>query len=427
MRLCGAEAIKYTTDNATFWYGADPDISYIEHESGVIYNEYKHEEIHDEWFDDDYPVDDFVMNMVFVKKTGNEDDQTWNFRSLGNGDFASFGIDGYLDVKYLNISGPINRDDGMMINRLIREGNLSEISLEHTELESDNVVDFAQPTKNIKSPLRKITLPQGMRSILEFAFIRCGTLEEVNIPETVESIGEKAFEDCDIRNIVIPERCTTLGKDLFRNNEHLASISLPSGLTAIPEGMFAECKSLKEISIPTNVTEIKASAFENAGLEGSLVFENLSALDKKALSGVAHVSELHFPASMQRIGMLACEGMTGLKSIYCAAAIPPVCEMETNGSSVSSFGYLNRTDDAVTPRDIPVYVPVGTAELYRNATGWDYFTNFIEIDEFPVSGVTSITADKHTATDAIYDLTGIRVDHPLKGHIYIRNGKKIVL
>ena len=29
-------------------------------------------------------------------------------------------------------------------------------------------------------------------------------------------------------------------------------------------------------------------------------------------------------------------------------------------------------------RDIPIYIPVGTIEAYSNATGWDYFNNFIE-------------------------------------------------
>ena len=48
----------------------------------------------------------------------------------------------------------------------------------------------------------------------------------------------------------------------------------------------------------------------------------------------------------------------------------------------------------MTPNDIPVYIPVGTLEAYRNAPGWDYFTNFVELAEFPgQSGIEDAVAD----------------------------------
>ena len=41
-----------------------------------------------------------------------------------------------------------------------------------------------------------------------------------------------------------------------------------------------------------------------------------------------------------------------------------------------------------TPSDIPVYVPIGSGEKYREAFGWNYFTNIIETDKFP-TGIVS--------------------------------------
>ena len=68
------------------------------------------------------------------------------------------------------------------------------------------------------------------------------------------------------------------------------------------------------------------------------------------------------------------------------AAEPPVCKVNMNSGATPFY--------PGTPNDIPVYVPTGTAEKYRNAKGWDYFTNFIETDDFP----TSSTARKYLLT-----------------------------
>ena len=62
-----------------------------------------------------------------------------------------------------------------------------------------------------------------------------------------------------------------------------------------------------------------------------------------------------------------------LSKIYSLSPIPPV-------------GCV----DSDTSHDIPVYVPVGSAELYRQAGGWNMFTNYVELSEFPFAGVEAI-------------------------------------
>ena len=59
------------------------------------------------------------------------------------------------------------------------------------------------------------------------------------------------------------------------------------------------------------------------------------------------------------------------------ASEPPVCEESTLNPGNTPFGDYEPVPNLSTPNDIPVYVPVGTAEKYRKAWGWDYFTNFI--------------------------------------------------
>ena len=115
--------------------------------------------------------------------------------------------------------------------------------------------------------------------------------------------------------------------------------------------------------------------------------------------------------------------MPGLKRIYCMASEPPVCEESTLNPGNSPFGKYNSDFYLSTPNDIPVYVPVGTAEKYRNAWGWDYFTNFIETDDFPTS-IHNVTTEHYDSKSCVYNLMGRKVINPQKGQVYIKNGKK---
>lgn len=105
------------------------------------------------------------------------------------------------------------------------------------------------------------------------------------------------------------------------------------------------------------------------------------------------------------------------------ASEPPVCEVSKLNIGYTPFGGY---DSPSTPNDIPVYVPVGSAEKYRKAWGWDYFTNFIETDDFPTA-IYDVTTEHSDSQSSIYDLNGRKVTDTQKGHIYIINGKKVFL
>lgn len=112
--------------------------------------------------------------------------------------------------------------------------------------------------------IKTIILPNTITSIGEKAFICCTELESINIPECVTSIGDLAFWGCEsLRSIVIPEGITTIGERTFRYCINLTSVTLPSTLTTIKTGAFKYCESLTTITIPANVTSIGSEAFED--------------------------------------------------------------------------------------------------------------------------------------------------------------------
>lgn len=89
-----------------------------------------------------------------------------------------------------------------------------------------------------------------------------GTEERVTIPDTVEVVGESAFENSQkVQFVVIPKSVKRLDAYVFWGCNNLEEVVLGKGLTAVDEYSFAGCTGLKQITIPENVQSIDAQAF----------------------------------------------------------------------------------------------------------------------------------------------------------------------
>lgn len=89
-----------------------------------------------------------------------------------------------------------------------------------------------------------------------------GTEERVTIPDTVEVVGESAFENNQkVQFVVIPKSVKRLDAYVFWGCNNLEEVVLGKGLTAVDEYAFAGCTGLKQITIPENVQSIDAQAF----------------------------------------------------------------------------------------------------------------------------------------------------------------------
>lgn len=85
---------------------------------------------------------------------------------------------------------------------------------------------------------------------------------DVVIPDSVTSIGDRAFYDCHrLTSISIPDSVTSIGKEVFSNCSSPTSISIPDSVTSIGEEAFFGCSSLTSITIPDSVTSIGKEAF----------------------------------------------------------------------------------------------------------------------------------------------------------------------
>ena len=97
---------------------------------------------------------------------------------------------------------------------------------------NDVVID-AQTTSG------KVSVPEGVTCIENYAFEGCSSLTEVSIPDSVTTIGNSAFSDCS----------------------SLTEVSIPDSVTWIGVRAFLGCSSLTEVSIPKEVKNIYEHAF----------------------------------------------------------------------------------------------------------------------------------------------------------------------
>ena len=122
---------------------------------------------------------------------------------------------------------------------------------------------------------RYIDIPDSVTSIGNKAFWGCKSLTNITIPDSVTSIGEDAFSDCSsLTSIVIPNSVTSIGEGAFSNCESLESIVIPNSVTSIGEGAFWGCESLTNITIPDSVTSIGNCAFYDCSSLTSIVIPN---------------------------------------------------------------------------------------------------------------------------------------------------------
>jgi hypothetical protein len=112
--------------------------------------------------------------------------------------------------------------------------------------------------------LKEVVIPEGVKSIETYAFLRCELLEKVTLPSTLEEIENDTFFYCSsLKEICIPEGVKSIGWRAFGSCKLLEKVTLSSTLERIEDNTFSDCSSLKEICIPEGVKSIGNGAFES--------------------------------------------------------------------------------------------------------------------------------------------------------------------
>lgn len=106
-----------------------------------------------------------------------------------------------------------------------------------------------------------VTIPNTINTIGNYAFCRCRTIQQIDIPDSVTMIRKGAFASSTLQRINIPDTVTSIEEYVFGFCESLQQITIPKSVTKIGNDAFYWCKSIQQIHIPDSVTMIGDGAF----------------------------------------------------------------------------------------------------------------------------------------------------------------------
>ena len=286
-----------------------------------------------------------------------------------------------------NITWTLDDDDNLT---LTGSGQMADYNETYVHPWSDNVktVKFAGDITGIGSSafrgcssLESIEIPNSVTSIGEYAFSGCRSLKNVYItdlsawcritfnsisanplcnggtlylngkevkdlviPDDVTKIGKRAFSGCSsLSSVTIPNSVTSIGDSAFYNCSNLSSVSIPNSVTSIDDSAFVGCSSLSSMTIPNSVTSIGNSAFSGCSSLTSIEIPNsVTSIGERTFSGCSSLTSVTIGNSVTEIGVYAFSGCSSLRSIDIPNSVTSIGNSAFNGcSSLTSIEIPN--------------------------------------------------------------------------------------
>lgn len=257
-------------------------------------------------------------------------------------------LDKYLDLSLTaNNSSPTYNGANLYLN-----GNLvTSITTNKT------IKQYA--FQNCKS-IQTLIVQSGPTSIGQYAFSGCTGIQSITLTESIKNIGGYAFNGCSgIQTLTLPEGLTTLNASCFRNCTNLASVDIPSTLTTSLNDVFNGDTKLKTVNITNldNYVNLATSYNTDAScptVNGADIYLNgvkltevtLNKAPARAFRGCTSLQKVNWDGNITSIGSNIFYGCIGLTDV----SIPST--VTTIGSG--AFRSCNHITSIVIPEGVTV-------------------------------------------------------------------------
>ena len=176
-------------------------------------------------------------------------------------------------------------------------------------------------TSGENSTLKKVTFADGIQVIPQYFLSNITTLTKIEIPASVQKIGDHAFADCsNLTAVTFKEpadsKLTTIDTSAFEGCSLMTLFKLPEGVTTINASAFKDCKKISLTDLPTGLITIGNAAFENCTMLRVGELPAITALGTAAFKNCVNLPFLSVDTSnLAEINATAFEGCTGLRSV----------------------------------------------------------------------------------------------------------------
>lgn len=253
--------------------------------------------------------------------------------------------------------------------------------------------------------LTDIHLSTSLNYIDEYAFGECG-FSHITLPESLPNIQAGAFINNEhLQDITLPERLQGLGSAAFENNSALESVTFHTALETMTIGnnAFNLCPVLSKVFI-TNMKSFAQTNFNNAKANPANTSQHIYNADgeeiinvvlpkgtkyinNNAFNGCAYMQSIKMPATMDHINDDIFVGCSALKDVYCYAEEVPEF-IGVNDPSAMNDVFANAT----------LHVVYGHEQAYKADAWWKRFSNVEGCDAPSDDEVTSVVLNQTELT-----------------------------
>lgn len=222
------------------------------------------------------------------------------------------------------------------------------------------------------SSLSSIRIPNSVISIEERVFSNCNNLEEIEISNgsKLEKLGTSAFYSCKLKNITLPKTLKIIDNGVFSSCRSLTEIFIPKSVSHIGKEVFEGCTDLSSIVVEEgnsvynsmgNCNAIIHSDTLIAGCKTTIIPETVKCIGEYAFYNISSLEYIEIPNSVYNIEPRAFRLCSQLKEVIAKIEDP------------FELGEYVFDDDSKAS----LFVPTGKVELYKTK-GWNKFFKTIE-------------------------------------------------
>ena len=238
-----------------------------------------------------------------------------------------------------------------------------------------------------QSEVQQVVIPNSVTSIGSRAFIYCGKLNSVTIPESVETIGSYAFSGCyNLKNIKLPQDLKTIEEGLFKGCNQLQAITIPEKVTKIGPYAFNGCRDVTTVSLNEKLDSICSNAFSGCGLLSVAIPNTVRFIESEAFKECPSLKTLTIGSGVEKISHGAFEKCGDLKDVYLNGGRLPNLVNNTNPFRGSEVEYAT------------LHVAESLVELCKQVEPWK---GFGKIAVNPDATTEEVVA---TADETVYEL-----------------------